>query len=292
VDGLDVIRRLLNAFKGPSDDLTYANRLLDEFHRFVVSEYGSAALPREQFLELFWRHQRSGISRPANRYVGDLWYLFRPDFLQRLPEYYKTQELLLTMRFLGYAASTQFLQENYVEPYRLLLQRRSRSSVLEIGAGVPHGFVYHILTEGASWCRELVVVDVDAIYTSFVKWFCVEHQVPHRVVNVEAGRAPVLPESGAFDFVYAKDVFEHLDDPAAVVDAIVRVAAPGALLALDLEDKGDVIYQHISPSLTHLKPVVTQSGFTAIGQSGTMTMFERGIPAVDQRSRDIAHAGA
>lgn len=270
------VRRLVRGGAAPPPRPgPYVRALLAEFHRFIVSQYGRHALPRERFEEIFWRHQASGIVRPANRFIGDLWYLFAPDFTERLGEYYKAQELQLTMTFLGYAAAETLLHDNYVVPYRMMRERLPRAAVLEVGAGLPHGFLATVFDEGAAWCDELAIVEVDAIYARFVRWFCETRGIAFRHEVAEAARAPRLPAGRQYDFVFAKDVFEHLDDPRRTVDDIVSRAAPRAMLALDLEDKGAVEYQHISPELSRLKPAVDGAGFRLLAQTGNMSVYER-----------------
>ncbi len=257
------------------EQLAYAHRLLDEFHRFIAGEYGARALSRDAFLELFWRHQRSGIIRPANRFIGDLWYLFAPDFTDRLDEYYKNQELQLTMTFLAYAASPSVLADNYIEPYRLMRERVPRARVLEVGAGLPHGFLNLLWEAGPTWCESLTVVELDAIYTRFTAWACRTHDLPFHHILAHAGRPPAIPRDRPFDLVFAKDVFEHLDDPRRTLHDILAAAARRSMLALDLDDKGAVEYQHISPDLDALKDDVTRAGFQLLARTGHMSVFAR-----------------
>jgi SAM-dependent methyltransferase len=253
----------------------YVHDLLDEFHRYVLTAYGAAALPRDQFLALFWRLQQTGQIRPVNRYIGDLWNLFAPDFRERLDEYYKSQEMQLTMTFMAYATQAQLLRENYVAPYEMMRERLPRTAVLEVGAGVPHGFLSQAFGSGTAWCDALTIVEIDAVYARFVRWYCEAHGVAFQHALAHAGRAPDIPADRRYGFVFAKDVFEHLDDPVKAIRAIVGVAAPAAILALDLEDKGAIEYQHISPALAGLREHVERAGFRAFASTGNMTMFER-----------------
>lgn len=253
----------------------YAHQLLDEFHRYVAATFGARALSRDAFVEMFWRHYESGITRPANRFVGDLWYMFAPDFPDRFDEYYRSQQLQLTMTFLGYAASERILTENYLVPYSMMWERMPRARVLEVGAGLPHGFLSRVFDEGGGWCEELTIVELDAVYARFVAWFCGEHDIRFRHVPARAGVAPNIPREAPYGFVFAKDVFEHLDDPRKTIDEILLAAAPRSLVALDLEDKGAVEYQHISPELSALKSRVIDGGFHQLKTTGNVTVFER-----------------
>src|SRR5688572_9509265 len=58
--------------------------LLDELHAFVASSYPDDALPREQFVGLVRKYQDPSWLRASNRYIGDLWYLFAPDYQRHL----------------------------------------------------------------------------------------------------------------------------------------------------------------------------------------------------------------
>jgi SAM-dependent methyltransferase len=252
----------------------YAHALLDEFHFFLQHQYGEHALPHERFVELFWQHQQSGIIRPANRYIGDLWYLFAPDFAERLGEYYKAQELQLTMTFLGYAASERLLRDNYLRPYEIARDRLSSAAILELGPGLPHGFL--ALVAAKSWCTSLTIVEIDAIYTRFVEWACARRAVPFEHRPAEAGRTPTIAATRTFDFIFAKDVFEHLDAPERVLRELLAVAAPRSVLALDLEDTGAVQYQHISPDLAPLKSIVSAAGYALVEATGNVSVFARG----------------
>jgi hypothetical protein len=275
----DLRRRLHSRGAGGVDPKAsaYVNQLLDEFHRFISAEYGRAALSRDEFLTLFWRLQRGGMIRPANRFVGDVWNLVLPDFRDRLDEYYKSQEAQLTMTFLAYAAQPQALNDNYMVPYRAMRERIAGVTVLEVGAGIPHGFLSLLFDAGAGWCDELTIVELDTIYARFTRWCCETRNVSFKHVLARAGQAPPIPPGAAYDFVFAKDVFEHIDDPVKTIRDIVSVAKPAAFLALDLEDKGPVEYQHISPELSHLRQPVIDAGFRASGTTGHMTLFERGL---------------
>lgn len=232
-------------------------------------------MPFDAFSELFWRHHGSGIIRPANKYVGDLWDLFAPDYRRRLPEYYRQQELQLTMSFLAYSADPDHLERNYFEPYRIMRRRFPRAAVLEIGPGIPHGFLANLRTDGPAWCDWLTVVEVDSLYVRFIRWICGRNGVRFAHIPADAAKAPTIPSPTRFQFIYAKDVFEHLDDPAITINEILRVAAPEAILALDLYDRSKVEYQHITVALSHHAGTILAAGFQKTGDSGNMTMFTR-----------------
>jgi hypothetical protein len=253
----------------------YRQWLLDELYVFVQQSYPGDALPREKFMALMKEYGHSGWLRPTNRYLGDLWYLFAPDFQRRLEEYYRYQDLNLTMTLFSYAANKELLRANYERPYQIAFERLGRFSVLELGAGIPHGLLHGVRAHGPAFCTQLTSVDIEGFPAAFVASFCERHRIRHRWIPATAGKSAVLDDAGPFDFVFAKDVFEHLVDPQVALDQLLARTSSRAVLALDLEDKGDVVYQHVSPHLAPLSARVAQAGFTTLEQTGNVTIFAR-----------------
>jgi hypothetical protein len=253
----------------------YQAWLLDELHAFLASSYPGDALARDQFVSLVRKYQDPSWLRASNRYIGDLWYMFAPDYQRRLGEYYRQQDLNLTMTLLSYAANLPFLETNYIRPYEIARQRLGRFSVLEFGAGIPHGFLHAIHTTGTSFCSHVTSVDIEGLPANFFKAFCSRHGVPHRWIAATAGESVRLDAPAPFDFVFAKDVFEHLTDPAASLVQILALASDRAVLALDLDDKGARVYQHVSPVLEPLRKRVEQAGFVPVEHAGNVSIFSR-----------------
>jgi hypothetical protein len=268
-------RRLRSQASPPqSADLSsYHAWLLEQVYTFVHDGFPADALEHDSFMALIGKHQDPGRLRASNRYLGDLWYLFAPDFQRRLDDYYRYQDFQLMATLLSYAANGPLVQANYVRPYDAARQRLGRFSVLELGAGVPHGFLHAVYTHGSSFCSGLTSVDIDGTPARFVKAFCERNAVPHRWIRATAGLAAALDDAGPFDFVFAKDVFEHLMDPAVALDDVLAHASERAVLALDLDDKGAAVYQHVSPALEPLKARVEQAGFAKIEHTGNISMF-------------------
>jgi SAM-dependent methyltransferase len=252
----------------------YHQWLLGEFHAYIAATYPDTALPRERFVQLIGEYQDRDWIKRTNRYIGDLWYLFAPDFAQRLPDYYRYTDLQLTLTLLSYATSESLLNTNYLRPYRLARQRLGQFSVLELGAGIPHGLLHTVYKEGPTFCTALTSVDIDGVPARFLEFFCRRHHINHRWIMAIAGQATPLGAIGRFDFIFAKDVFEHLHDPEPAVDDVLRCASNRALLALDLDDKGAVVYQHVSPALGPLRDAVRSAGFELVEQTGNMSIYE------------------
>jgi hypothetical protein len=248
----------------------YRAELIGLLHEFVLGTHG-AGLPRDEF-EALAERELEGLGA-ALRHVSDLWELFEPDYRDRLPAYYDSLALLNTLRFVDYAGDEAFVVEHYLKPYEAAASRLGTLSVLEVGVGIPHGLIRLQLTRPGV-IRRAALNDIDATYTRFACWFCERESIPVDWIPATAGLASDLPE-GRFNFVLAKDVFEHLHDPELMLRRIIAAAEPEAVLALDLEDKGDRIYQHVSPQLAPLRAILAEGGWQAIGKTGVTTLFAR-----------------
>ncbi|MEO8681151.1 MAG: hypothetical protein ABI665_19030 [Vicinamibacterales bacterium] len=254
----------------------YHQWLLDNWYGFIAESYPEEVIDRAQFMALIHRYQDAHWLRQSNRYLGDLWYLFKPDFPRRLDEYYKNQELQLTLTLISYATDPELLYGNYIRPYEIAVGRLGQFSVLEFGSGVPHGLLHTAHRSGASFCTRLDFVDIDSLPPRFLSWFCKGHDVPHTWTRAIAGDAAVVEAGAPFDFIFAKDIFEHLVAPGPVLDQLLARASARAILALDLDDKGAVVYQHVSPALEPLKTRVEDAGFVLIEKTGNLSMYARG----------------
>lgn len=258
---------------GPDSD--YGEWLLDQVYEFVSSSCPAYVLPRERFRALMQEYQDPAHLRRFNRYLGDLWYLFEPDFQTRLHEYYRSQDLPLMMTLVAYARNASMLRDHYLRPYELALGRFGALSILEYGAGVPHGFLNAVHARGTDFCRELTSVDIDGTPARFLETFCRSRKIPHRRIQAIAGESVSFSGSELFDFIFAKDVFEHLLDPEFAVEQILARAGPQTILALDLDDKGTVTYQHVSPALEPLKYRVQKAGFSMMERTGNLSVFSK-----------------
>jgi SAM-dependent methyltransferase len=77
-----------------------------------------------------------------------------------------------------------------------------------------------------------------------------------RLVELRHGGAPDLPladdEWGTFDVVHTRFLLEHVDEPAAVVQAMVRAARPGGRIVLE-DDDHDVL--RLWPEVPEAEPL-------------------------------------
>jgi len=272
---LRLARKLLpNRFPAPSDtiDNPYYLYLRAQYFEFMKSRY--PALDQAAFFATVHRNIDPKISGGANKYVADLWDLFEPDYKADFGPFYKWHEKLLFFRFLSYAGNERRIQDSYAAAYQLAIERLGKLTVLEVGGGVPHGLIYSIHKRNSAFCTRLTYVDLDVLHADFVAWYCARQAIPLHQVRAIAARAPEVPD-GSYNFMFAKDVFEHLDKPELLLDGLMSHLAPGGLLAVDLEDKGLVVHQHISPNLPPLKDKLRANGFTQLAAFGVVTIWSR-----------------
>ena len=208
-------------------------------------------------------------------YFADLWDLFAPDYTRRLPEYYSLFEYHATITMLDYANRPDLISESYIRPYQMARERLGCMSVLELGGGIPHGLVHNVLYGASESFNKLTLVDIPGVFSDFVEWFCSQKRLPFSHVVATAGKTAILPRDDRYEFVFAKDVFEHLEDPMAVIREVLRVVSDGAILALDVLDRGVRKYQHITTDLSPVRNLLAEEGYREFAASGHITMFAR-----------------
>jgi SAM-dependent methyltransferase len=261
--------------KEPHGDNPFYLYLRGKYYEFVKVRFPT--IDQGQFFATVERNIDPKISGGANKYVADLWDLFEPTYKADFGAFYKWHEKLLFFRFLTYARNEQRILDHYANAYRFAIDRLGKLAILEVGGGVPHGLLYHAHRSGPGFCEKLTYVDIDVLHADFVAWYCAQLPLALRQVRALAARAPEVPD-GRYNFVFAKDVFEHLDQPERLLDGLVAHLAPGGLLAVDLEDKGPVMHQHISPNLPPLKDRLRAAGFEQLAQFGVVTIWGARAP--------------
>ena len=106
-------------------------------------------------------------------------------------------------------------------------------------------------------------------------WYCKKNNIPINVSIFPASKTPKI-ENLKYNFVFAKDIFEHLDNPEKLIDdLIIYTKNSKSLLCLDLEHKGAKTTQHISPNLPILKKKLLDSNFRVIKEFGDIHVWKK-----------------
>lgn len=190
---------------------------------------------------------------------------FDPDFKLDLNRYYKLHEKQIFLRFLKYSLNPKLIEKKYSEIYKYCTQILHKPlKVLEIGGGIPHGLIYNNWKSEKNICSSLIYVEADMLHTEFVEWYCKAQSINLQIKLFPASKTPTINNLD-FNFVFAKDIFEHLDEPKILVEELAFSTKNNqTLLCLDLEHKGEITTQHISPNLAILKDILINQGFKVI----------------------------
>ena len=110
---------------------------------------------------------------------------------------------------LAYVAALEFASSSACKTY------------LDFGSGVGSGA---LLFRRHGF--DVSLADISGVMLSFCKFRFDARALDARFVDLKTGD----PDAAAFDFICAMDVFEHLVDPVATVDALHRWLKPGGYI--------------------------------------------------------------
>lgn len=113
------------------------------------------------------------------------------------------------------------------------------------------------------------------LHAEFFNWYCKENEIKIDTKFFPASKTPSISNID-YNFVFAKDIFEHLDDPKKLIkDLIDNTKNSKTLLCLDLEHKGKKTTQHINPNLPLFKNDLIDSGFHVIKKFGDVHIWKK-----------------
>ena len=244
--------------------------LKDLYYKFLKEKY-----PNLNFIEF-----ENNLNILLN-YDGvdtlDLYYsIFEPDFSSDLNKYYKIQEKQIFLRFLKYSLNPKLIRKKYFDIYTFAFNHLNQQlKILEIGGGVPHGFIYKIWKEGKNFFENINYIEADMLHTKFFQWYCKENKIKINTKIFPASKTPII-DNIDYNFVFAKDIFEHLDDPKKLINNLIhKTNNSETLLCLDLEHKGNNTIQHINPNLPTLKNDLIENNFKIIKKFGDIHVWKR-----------------
>jgi 2-polyprenyl-3-methyl-5-hydroxy-6-metoxy-1,4-benzoquinol methylase len=127
---------------------------------------------------------------------------------------------------------------------------------LDFGSGVGSGALLF-----ASYGFDVTLADISSVMLSFCEYRFGKHGRRAKLVDLKQTK---LPES-MFDFVTAMDVFEHLVDPVATVEALDYCLKPGGYIYLRLAAETDQERpQHIALDFRPVCDRFAQLGFKEV----------------------------
>ena len=237
----------------------YFNYLKNLYYQFLLSKFPK--LQRVQFEENIIYLLNFEEDDLSARYFQT----FEPDYTDDLNKYYKLNEKQIFLRFLKYSINTKLIKNKYSDVYDFAINRiQEPLEIIEIGGGIPHGLIFNIKKRGKSFCKKLNYIEADMLHAEFIDWYCKNNLIQFDKKIFLASKTPTIKNIN-FNFVFAKDIFEHLDNPTQLIDELItNTNNPKTLLCLDLEHKGAITTQHINPNLPILKQKLIDNNFKVI----------------------------
>ena len=182
-----------------------------------------------------------------------------------IESHYKSNEKKILLKFIIYSINTKLIKRKYVDIYDFAInQIKDPLKILEIGGGMPHGFIYSYWKRKKFFFDHIHYIDANLLHSDFVKWYFQNNNISNSIELYPAAKTPKI-DNIEFNFIFAKDIFEHLDDPDTLIEDIIsNTTNSKTLLCLDLEHKGAKTVQHINPNLPILKKKLENNNFQVI----------------------------
>ncbi len=159
----------------------------------------------------------------------------------------------ISERFVPEQDQGRLIEAEHVSRYQWAAQAARGRAVLDAGCGTAYGC--RLLAAGGA--REVIGVDIASSVLE-----AVAPGMPESV-HLQAGDVRRLDfASESFELVVCFEVIEHLEDPSAVLDELVRVLAPGGLLLVSSPNRG--VYPPGNPHHLHeFAPAELEAELTA-----------------------------
>jgi hypothetical protein len=256
----------LNDFK----KVGYFNHIMNLCYEFILSKYPN--LKKDKF--------EKNLIYIIKNHDGDLfneyYSVFEPDYEDDLSKWYKICEKRFFLRFISYAVNPKLITKRYSNIYDFAINRINEPlEVLEIGGGIPHGLIFNTWKRDNNFIKKLTYIEADMLHTDFVEWFCKKESIVFDKKIFIASKTPTI-ENIDFNFVFAKDIFEHLENPSKLIDDLIsNTKSKKTLLCLDLEHKGKKILDHLNPNLPILKEKLINKDFKVIKKFEEVEVWER-----------------
>lgn len=191
---------------------------------------------------------------------------FNPDFDNDIDFHYKYNENRIFFKFILYSINTKLIKNKYSNIYDFAFNElKEPLNILEIGGGLPHGFIYNFWKKNKIFFKEFNYIDADLLHAKFIRWYCDKNDINHDISLFLPSETPFIKNKN-YNFVFAKDIFEHLKYPALLIDNLLKISneKKNILLCLDLEHKGSKTVQHLNPNLPILKEKLIKNNFKVI----------------------------
>jgi len=217
----------------------------------------------------------------------DLLDAFLPGYEGDLYRYYTYQQFLILFRFLQYPFLNPGMAE-YTIPYQRGISALEQLDVVDYGSGIPYGLIECLATKAKS-IRSATLIDLDLIHVDFVEFVIGRiapgfHLTLHRLRDPE--EFPSL--TGPYNFFFGKDIFEHLHRPDEKLRQLMQYSAKTSFCYFDFNDKGTVIYQHVTPGIGYLTQIMNELGFETRSNIHNLLEFAKSPQELISKSRIVS----
>ncbi len=247
----------LNDIK-PTGYYVYLKNLVFEFLQFKYPDYNKENFEKKLTLLIKSIDDYKDFNNELN-------ILFDPKFNDNLEFHYKYIEKKIFFKFILNSLNKKLINNKYSKVYDFAInEMKEPLKILEIGGGLPHGFIYNFWKKEGTFFEKFNYIDANLLHSEFVRWYCNKLKIPNEIKLFPPAKTPIL-EKIEFNFVFAKDIFEHLDDPETIIEYLIsNTNDKKTLLCLDLEHKGKKVGQHINPNLPIFKEKLLSNNFKVI----------------------------
>ena len=199
---------------------------------------------------------------------------FMPHYEENLFDYYKQQQYLILLNLLSYPFWGAGSLISFIEPYNLASNSINELHILDYGAGIPYGLIY-LLKSNPKKIKSITLVDLDLIHTEFVEYILSRLWPTGNIDFIKVRDTDSLPNFGTrrFNFIFGKDVFEHLKEPDRHIRMILENAEKFCYCYLDFNDHGEKYLQHVYPQLLPLHSILEEYSFKYVKRVGKMSEF-------------------
>lgn len=251
---------------------SYYNYIKDLVYEFLLNKYPN-------YNKVEFEKKLNSLVDKSDDYkdlMSELTNLFNPNFDDNIQNHYKFYEKHIFFKFIIYSINTKLINNKYSKIYDFAINEiKEPLKILEIGGGMPHGLIFNVWKKGKLFCNKLNYVDADLLHSEFVDWYCKKNEIPLEIKLFPAAKTPEI-EGIKYNFVFAKDIFEHLDAPEKLIDDLIaNTTNSKTLLCLDLEHKGEKTVQHLNPNLPVLKKKLIDNKFKIVKKFDEILIWKK-----------------
>lgn len=200
--------------------------------------------------------------------------VFTTDYERNLYEYYVQQQYLILLSFLSYPFGSPGAVD--LTPFILGSKKLKKMRILDYGAGLAFGTI-HLLRTCPDRVEAITMVDFDLVHTKLVEYIVSTNggAKDFKIYKLRDAESVPAFDDRRFNFLYGKDIFEHLPNPERVLRTMLESAEESCICYFDFADHGQKYLQHVHPALSNLEKIMFDFSFTRTGYVGKMSEYTR-----------------